>query len=159
MPILEVVDINKFYLPDTHAVRDADIRLERGKSFACWGLPAAAKRPCGQIIAGLERPDSGAILFEGRDIINVPPHERGFGMMFQDFALFPHKNVRDNIAFGLRMKKLPPKEIAERVARILDIVELDGLADRTISRTLGRRTATCGVGASACTWPASADAR
>ncbi|HRO25162.1 MAG TPA: ATP-binding cassette domain-containing protein, partial [Promineifilum sp.] len=104
MPILEVVGINKFYPPDTYAVRNVDIRLERGEILCLLGPSGCGKTTLLRMIAGLERPDSGAILFEGRDIINVPPHERGFGMMFQDFALFPHKNVRDNIAFGLRMK-------------------------------------------------------
>lgn len=137
MSILEVVGINKFYPPDTYAVRNIDIRLERGEILCLLGPSGCGKTTLLRMIAGLERPDSGAILFEGRDIVNVPPHERGFGMMFQDFALFPHRNVGDNIAFGLRMKKLPPNEIAERVAGILDLVELDGLAERAISRLSG----------------------
>lgn len=137
MPILEVIDVNKLYLPDTHAVRDADIRLEQGEILCLLGPSGCGKTTLLRMIAGLEKPDSGAILFEARDIANVPPYQRGFGMMFQDFALFPHKNVRDNIAFGLRMKGVSPKEISEHVSRVLDVVELEGLADRTINQLSG----------------------
>jgi len=137
MPMLEAINVNKLYPPDTHAVHDADIRLEQGEILCLLGPSGCGKTTLLRMIAGLEKPDNGAIFFEGRDIVDVPPHQRGFGMMFQDFALFPHKNVRDNIAFGLRMKGVPPKEISEHVSRILDVVELEGLADRTINQLSG----------------------
>lgn len=137
MSLLEVINVSKFYPPATHAVRDASVSLDQGEILCLLGPSGCGKTTLLRMIAGLEKPDSGGILFEGRDIVSVPPHERGFGMMFQDFALFPHKNVRDNIAFGLRMKGMPRDEIVRRVERILDVVELGGMGERAIAQLSG----------------------
>lgn len=137
MPILEVSNVSKFYPPATRAVRDVSVSLDQGEILCLLGPSGCGKTTLLRMIAGLEKPDSGTIRFEGRDIVGVPPHERDFGMMFQDFALFPHKNVRDNIAFGLRMKGLPAGDIASRVQKILDVVELEGLDERAISQLSG----------------------
>ena len=137
MALLELIDISKSYDADTHAVRDVSLSLERGEILCLLGPSGCGKTTLLRMIAGLEQPDTGVIRFDGRDMAGVRPHERGFGMMFQDFALFPHKNVRDNVAFGLRMQGLASKEINERVSRVLDLVELDDLAGREIAQLSG----------------------
>lgn len=102
-PLLEVMGVSKRYGVAVWAVRDVSLELARGEILCLLGPSGCGKTTLLRLVAGLERPDSGTIRFEGRDLAGVPPHKRGFGMMFQDFALFPHKNVRDNVAFGLRM--------------------------------------------------------
>ena len=89
------------------------------------------------IIAGLEQPESGQVLVEGQDIAGTPVHRRGFGLMFQDLALFPHKNVRDNVAFGLRMANLAPQAIDLRVREVLELVGLAGFEQRDVNQLSG----------------------
>lgn len=137
MPLLEVIDVSKTYDAVTQAVRHVSLELESGEILCLLGPSGCGKTTLLRMIAGLERPDSGEIRFSGKDVSAIPVHERGFGMMFQDFALFPHKNVRENIAFGLRMQHLSRPEIASRVARMLDLVDLDGLDEREIAQLSG----------------------
>ncbi|MBN1935358.1 MAG: ABC transporter ATP-binding protein, partial [Anaerolineae bacterium] len=90
-----------------------------------------------RIVAGLETPDRGRVVFDGQDMQSVPVHRRGFGLMFQDFALFPHKNVWANVAFGLRMQGLPRAQIEERVSEALTLVNLSDLARRDVYQLSG----------------------
>ena len=137
MSLLEVSRISKSYDATVYAVRDVDLSLERGEILCLLGPSGSGKTTLLRLIAGLEQPDHGVINFEGRDVTAMPPHERGFGMMFQDFALFPHRNVGENIGFGLRMQGLNAADIARRVAEMLALVELDGLAERSITQLSG----------------------
>ncbi len=137
MTLLQVSRISKSYDATAYAVRDVDLSLERGEILCLLGPSGSGKTTLLRLIAGLERPDRGAINFEGRDVTAVPPHERGFGMMFQDFALFPHRNVGENVGFGLRMQGLDADALAKRVAEMLALVELDGLAERPITQLSG----------------------
>jgi ABC-type Fe3+/spermidine/putrescine transport system ATPase subunit len=89
------------------------------------------------MIAGLERPDSGTIEFQNADITNLPPERRGFGMVFQNYALFPHLNVFDNVAFGLRARHKTKAEMAERVASALELVQLPGYDKRAVDELSG----------------------
>ena len=79
-----------------------------------------------RVIAGLEAPDTGQVIFDGRDLADTPVHQRNFGFMFQDYALFPHKDVFANVAFGPRMQGRSPGRIAARVSEVLALVGLDG---------------------------------
>jgi ABC-type Fe3+/spermidine/putrescine transport system ATPase subunit len=137
MALLEVTRVSKSFAPGTSAVDDVSLTLEQGEILCLLGPSGCGKTTLLRIIAGLELPDSGRVRFDGRDMAGVSPHERGFGMMFQDFALFPHKSVRDNVAFGLRMRRLPAAEIDVRVAEMLAAVDLEGFGGREIGQLSG----------------------
>lgn len=138
--LLGVQDISKTYegAPLLHGI---SFDVAAGEIVCILGPSGTGKTTLLRIIAGLEEPEAGRVLFEGNDLKEVPPHERGFGMMFQDLALFPHKNVFDNVAFGLRMLA-PPLPQAELVARVNETLELVGLdpkhfAKRDVNRLSG----------------------
>lgn len=112
------------------ALQNLSLRIERGEFISLLGPSGCGKSTALNCIAGLLLPTSGAIRLDGREIDSVPPERRGFGMIFQSYALLPHLNVRDNVGFGLKMRKLPRKEIAPRVDRALERVQLSTLGDR-----------------------------
>jgi len=119
------------------AVRDVTLCLGHGEILSLLGPSGCGKTTLLRLVAGLETPDSGRILFEGREVTGLPPHQRRFGLMFQEYALFPHLNVADNVAFGLRMQKSPPREVGRRVAEMLELTGLSGLARRSVSDLSG----------------------
>ena len=136
MPLLKVHHLTKSY-GDTYFPHDISFSVDEGDILCLLGPSGCGKTTLLRIIAGLETPDSGKVLFEGRDIRDVPVHQRNFGLMFQDQALFPHKNVFENIAFGLRMQRLPEEEIRERVAEVLDLVGMVGFEKRDVNELSG----------------------
>lgn len=101
------------------------------------GPSGCGKTTALRIIVGLEIADSGEVWWDGERIDTIPVHERGFGLMFQDFALFPHLNVRDNIRFGMRMRHLPPDEQDQRLRDVLELVGLQGFERRDVSALSG----------------------
>ncbi|MGH9881345.1 MAG: ABC transporter ATP-binding protein, partial [Pyrinomonadaceae bacterium] len=105
--------------------------------FGLLGPSGCGKTTTLRMIAGLERPDSGDIEFEGRSITNLSPERRGFGMVFQNYALFPHLNVFENVAFGLSARHKPKAEIAERVSSALELVQLPGFERRRVDELSG----------------------
>jgi putative spermidine/putrescine transport system ATP-binding protein len=113
-----------------HAVRSIDLEVYRGELVSFLGPSGSGKTTSLMMVAGHELPDGGSILIAGRDITATPPHRRDIGMVFQHYALFPHLTVEQNVAFPLRMRNLPRDEIAKKVAAILDLVKLEGLAAR-----------------------------
>ena len=137
MSLLEVIAVSKSYSLDAPAVRDVSLGIEDGEILCLLGPSGCGKTTLLRMIAGLERPDQGRIMFEGRDMGKVPPHERGFGMMFQDFALFPHKSVRENVAFGLRMQHMATPELDRRVVAMLELVDLARLGERQVAEISG----------------------
>ena len=136
MALLEVTHISKSYA-HTPALRQVSFSLEQGMILGILGPSGCGKTTLLRILAGIETPDSGSIAFDGKDMADVPPHRRHFGMMFQDFALFPHKTVFDNVGFGLLQKKLPSQEVTRRVHDLLSLVGLDGFSNRGISSLSG----------------------
>jgi len=102
MPRLEVVAVSKLFGP-SHAVNKASLIAEQGDLVCLLGPSGCGKSTLLRLIAGLESPDSGSIFFDGKDLEGVSPQARGFGLMFQDLALFPHMDVASNVGFGLRM--------------------------------------------------------
>jgi ABC-type Fe3+/spermidine/putrescine transport system ATPase subunit len=132
MSLLVLQNISKRY-DSTPAVKDVSVGIERGEFFGLLGPSGCGKTTTLRMIAGLEKPDTGTINFDGSDLTSLAPEARGFGMVFQNYALFPHLNVFENIAFGLRARHKAKPEIAERVALALDLVQLPGYERRSVA--------------------------
>src|SRR5258706_7439292 len=129
MARVDLHGIPKHY-PGVTALDRVELSVEPGEFFTLLGPSGCGKTTLLRTIAGFNRHDSGEILFDGRRIDTVPAHQRNIGMVYQDYAIFPHKSVADNVAFGLSMRGTPRAESTERVARALQLVQLDGLAAR-----------------------------
>ncbi|MET3549356.1 sulfate transport system ATP-binding protein [Paenibacillus favisporus] len=121
---VEVRGLNKHF-GDFHAVKDVHFGIEKGHLIGLLGPSGGGKTSILRMLAGLETPDSGEIRFHGELVNALPPQERGIGFVFQNYALFKHMTVFDNIAFGLKVKKTPKSQIKDRV---MELVELTGLA-------------------------------
>ena len=115
---------------DVAAVEQVDLSIAEGEFFSLLGPSGCGKTTTLRMIAGFEEPTAGRILLHGRDVVGVPPYRRDVNMVFQSYALFPHMDVFDNVAFGLRRKKVPGEEIKRRVGEMLDLVELSGREHR-----------------------------
>ena len=136
MALLSLKNLSKSF-DKTQAVADVSLEVERGEFFGLLGPSGCGKTTTLRIIAGLEKPDAGTIQFDGRDITNLPAERRGFGMVFQNYALFPHLNVFENVAFGLRARHKSTPEILERVNSALDLVQLPGYEKRRVDELSG----------------------
>ena len=123
MPILTVSNLHKTY-DSVHAVDDVSFSADSGELLCLLGPSGCGKSTMLRLLAGLDEPDSGTMTFEGRNLNGLATQERGFGLMFQDLALFPHMDVFGNVAFGLRMQKLPSVEVSVKVHALLDLVEM-----------------------------------
>jgi putrescine transport system ATP-binding protein len=128
-PLLRIDAVVKKFGP-LRAVDRLSLDIRSGEFFALLGPSGCGKTTLLRMLAGFETPDEGRILLDGRDIVQVLPHQRPVNMMFQNYALFPHLSVRDNIAFGLKRAQMPRSEIATRVAEMVALVKLDGLEKR-----------------------------
>jgi putrescine transport system ATP-binding protein len=129
MPLLRIEAVVKKF-GAFRAVDRLSLDIRAGEFFALLGPSGCGKTTLLRMLAGFETPDEGRILLDGKDIAQVLPHERPVNMMFQNYALFPHLNVRDNIAFGLKRAGMPRADIASRVAELVALVKLDGLEKR-----------------------------
>jgi len=121
----------------TEVLRDISLAIEPGEFFALLGPSGSGKSTLLRVIAGFARPQSGRVLVDGQDISGVPPWRRDIGMVFQNYALWPHMTVQDNVAFGLEERKLPRSEVKRKVAAALDLVGLAELAARRPSQLSG----------------------
>ena len=128
-PLLRIEGLRKQFGGYT-AVDQLSLDIYQGEFFALLGPSGCGKTTLLRLIAGFERPDAGRILLDGIDLAQVPPHRRPVNMMFQSYALFPHLNVEDNVAFGLKQEGLAKPRIAERVADMLALVKLENLGRR-----------------------------
>jgi spermidine/putrescine transport system ATP-binding protein len=130
---IELVGVEKEFTGGGHdvkAVERVDLRIAEGEFFSMLGPSGCGKTTTLRMIAGFEEPTSGQILLHGRDMVGVPPFKRDVNMVFQQYALFPHMDVFENVAFGLRRKKVDKGEIKRRVAETLALVELEGREKR-----------------------------
>ncbi len=131
MPFLELHAMSKRYA-GTPLLEAINLTLEQGELACLLGPSGSGKTTLLRLIAGLEAPDAGRILLDGADITDVPAHRRGIGLMFQDYALFPHKNVMQNIAYGLELQGLRGAALRARVEEMLALVGLEGFAQRDV---------------------------
>ena len=133
---VEVENITKRF-GSVVAVKNVSFKVKENEFFSLLGPSGSGKTTTLRVIAGLEKPDEGRVKLRGKDVTNVPTHKRNIGMVFQHLALFPHLNVYENIAFGLRMRKYPEDEIKRKVKEILEMVELPGFENRRINQLSG----------------------
>lgn len=134
--VLDVRDLHKAF-GDTTALAGVSFALAAGEVLAVLGPSGCGKSTLLAVLAGLEAPERGAIHWEGRDLAKTPTHQRGFGLMFQDFALFPHLNVAANVAFGLKMAGQDATAQAARVNETLALVGLAGFEQRDVNTLSG----------------------
>ena len=132
MMSLEITNLHKSF-GDTHALAGVSFDVARGEIIAVLGPSGCGKSTLLSVIAGLETPDKGGVRWDGSDLANIPSHKRAFGLMFQDYALFPHKNVFDNVAFGLQMAGLDKDQIKARVQETLELVGLPEFGERDVN--------------------------
>ena len=128
-PLLRIEALRKRFAGFT-AVEQLSLDIYQGEFFALLGPSGCGKTTLLRMIAGFEQPDAGRIVLDGVDLAQVPPYRRPVNMMFQNYALFPHLNVEDNVAFGLKQEGLPKPQIADRVADMLALVKLENLGRR-----------------------------
>ncbi len=136
MAILSIRDISKAF-GSTPALNQVWFDVDEGEIVALLGPSGCGKSTLLSVIAGLEAPDQGDVQWSGLSLAHTPPHLREFGLMFQDFALFPHLNVYANVAFGLKMAHLSPQAIDRRVGEMLALVGLPGVGSRDVNTLSG----------------------
>ena len=134
--ILSLVDVKKDFDGDV-ALKGINLTIRKKEFVTFLGPSGCGKTTTLRIIGGFTLPSSGQVIFEGKDITEVPPHKRPVNTVFQRYALFPHLNVADNIAFGLKIKKMDKKRIAEKVDRMLELVNLKGYNKRSVDSLSG----------------------
>lgn len=134
--IVEIEGVNKIY-GSNHVVKDLNLSIEEGEFLTLLGSSGCGKTTTLRMIAGFEEPTSGTIMVEGERVEEKEPFERNVNTVFQSYALFPHKTIYDNIAYGLKMKKVPKAEIRERVTEMMEMVQLTGFEKRYPSQLSG----------------------
>jgi putative spermidine/putrescine transport system ATP-binding protein len=125
------------YFGDVKAVDDTNLEIADGEFFSMLGPSGSGKTTCLRMIAGFDRPTSGNIFLYGQDVSDLPPYERNVNTVFQDYALFPHMTIEDNIAYGLMIKGVPKTERYKQVEEMLDLVRLPGFGHRKPSQLSG----------------------
>jgi putative spermidine/putrescine transport system ATP-binding protein len=136
VPAVHVSGLRKRY-GDVVALADIDLAVQSGEFFTLLGPSGSGKTTLLRLIAGFERPDGGRIELGGTDVTQVPPYSRNVNTVFQDYALFPHMTVAQNIEYGLRVRRVPKPERREKVARALEMVRLPGLGSRKPTQLSG----------------------
>jgi ABC-type Fe3+/spermidine/putrescine transport system ATPase subunit len=131
MVLLDVSSVSKAFA-GVPVLQEVSFHVEEGEIVCLLGPSGCGKTTLLRIVAGLEVADSGRVTFDGQPLDEVPVHRRGFGLMFQDYALFPHKDVAANVAFGLRMQAWTRQRVEARIAEMLDLVGLDGYERRRV---------------------------
>ena len=136
--IIELKNITRRFEDDgSIAVKDFNLSVGRGEFVTFLGPSGCGKTTTLRMIAGFDTPTEGEILLNGKDITVLPPNKRPINTVFQRYALFPHMNIFENIAFGLKLKKLPREEVIKKVKHVLDLVDLEGFEERSVSTLSG----------------------
>lgn len=136
MSAVRLEHVSKVY-PEGGGVRDFSVDIADGEFFAFLGQSGCGKTTTLRVVAGLEQPDSGRVYFDGRDVTDLPPEKRDAAMVFQNYALFPHLSVGENVAFGLKARKTAKNETARRVAEALELVQLADYERRAVTELSG----------------------
>jgi len=136
MAFLTLAHISKSF-DETPVLHDISLDVTRGEIVCLLGPSGCGKTTLLRIVAGLEQPDAGQVLLEGETVTPIPSYRRDFGLMFQDYVLFPHMTVGDNIAFGLKMHNWPEEKRDDRVRELLTLVDLAGYEDRPVYELSG----------------------
>ena len=136
-PLVRFSGVSKSYDGASLVVRDLDLDIRRGEFLTLLGPSGSGKTTTLMMLSGFETPTSGQILLSGRDITQTPPHRRGIGMVFQNYALFPHLSVGENIAYPLKLRRLSASAIAAKVGSALEMVRLEGLQARRPAQLSG----------------------
>ena len=134
--MLELAQITKSY-EGQPLLKDISLKVDSGETICLLGASGSGKSTLLRIIAGLELPDAGQVLWDSTDLFSTPVHLRDFGLVFQDYALFPHLDVFNNVAFGLKMKNWDWKKIQERVTETLELVNLSSFENRKVTDLSG----------------------
>lgn len=134
---VKIRDVSKIYNNKTQALKNINMDVEEGEIMVLLGPSGCGKSTLLRIIGGLHKQTTGSIYFYDEEISNLPPEKRGVGFVFQSYALFPTMTVRENISFGLKLKKLPKKEINQKVDSLLEMVGLKNLGNRKPSQLSG----------------------
>ena len=127
---LELKDLKKSFTPGEYVLQGINLKIEQGEFVTLLGSSGCGKTTTLRIIAGLEQPDSGSVWLEGRDVTNLEPNERDVNTVFQNYALFPHMNVADNIGYGLKIRKVSKADIRKKIKEMLELVQLEGYEKR-----------------------------
>lgn len=134
---IEMQGLHKRFGRDTVALDGVDLNIQAGEFFTLLGPSGCGKTTLLRILAGLEEPDAGSLVVGGKDITETPPHQRSVNTVFQSYALFPHLSVRENLAFGLKMRGMPAAERHSKVDEIADFIKLGDLVDRHVDQLSG----------------------
>ena len=135
--IIELRHVKKCYEKDTPVIKDFSLTIKKGEFVTFLGPSGCGKTTILRMIGGFEQPTGGEILLHGKDISKLPPAKRPINTVFQKYSLFSHMSVAENIAFGLKLKKLPKEEIRKKVKHVLAMVDLEGFEDRKIATLSG----------------------
>ncbi|MBO6946837.1 MAG: ABC transporter ATP-binding protein [Rhodospirillales bacterium] len=136
-PLVRFESVQKSYDGETLVVKDLNLDVARGEFLTMLGPSGSGKTTCLMMLAGFEPATHGEIYLDNSPINNVPPHKRGIGMVFQNYALFPHMSVAENLAFPLEVRKTPKSEIEQRVTKALDMVQLGSFGNRRPAQLSG----------------------
>ncbi len=135
--IIELRGIHKVYGGDNVVLDKFNLDIKKNEFLTLLGPSGCGKTTLLKIIAGFEQADAGSVIFEGKEINDLPPNERHVNTVFQKYSLFPHMNVYENVAFGLKIKKVPKDEIDKKVKEVLKLVALEGFENRAIDSLSG----------------------
>ncbi|HCX82318.1 MAG: Fe3+/spermidine/putrescine ABC transporter ATP-binding protein [Curvibacter sp. RIFCSPHIGHO2_12_FULL_63_18] len=136
-PLVRFSGVQKTYDGEQLVVRELNLDIQRGEFLSLLGPSGSGKTTTLMMLAGFESPTAGDILLDGKQITRTPPHKRNFGMVFQNYALFPHMTVAQNVAYPLTVRKVPKDEQTKRVQKALDMVRLTGMGERLPARLSG----------------------
>ena len=134
--LIELKNICKTF-DDTEVLKNINLYINENEFLTLLGPSGCGKSTLLRLIAGFETPTSGEIFFENKDLVSVEPYERKVNTVFQRYALFPHLNVFDNIAFGLKIKNMDSVQIKNKVKKVLELVNLEGFEERSIDSLSG----------------------